>query len=192
MKNRSPKVRPFLQGKRVVLRPLARQDAFGPYVEWFNDEVVCAGNGHHRFPYSREDALRYIARSHSSETELILAIARRKDGRHIGNAALKKIDPVSRCGEFAIVIGDRTCWGKGYSREAAALLLKHAFFTLNLNRVSCGTFETNTPMKRLAHSLGMKREGCRRQAAYKGNRYLDVIEYGVLKPEFARRFGDGS
>ena len=178
---------PFLEGKKVVLRPLRRQDAFGPYAEWFNDEVVCAGNGHHRFPYSKEEALKYIARAHSNETEIILAIARRSDGRHIGNVALKKLDPISRCGEFAIVIGDRSCWGKGYSKEAAELLFRHAFQTLNLNRVYCGTFETNLPMKRLARFLGMKEEGRRRQAAFKRNRYLDMIEYGVLKNEFLRR-----
>lgn len=179
---------PFLRGRRVVLRPLRRQDAFGPYAEWFNDEVVCSGNGHHRFPYSREEALQYIAQAHCNERELILAIARSSDGRHIGNVAIKKIDPVARCGEFAIVIGDRSCWGKGYSKEAAELLLRHAFEALNLNRVSCGTFETNLPMKRLAGFLGMREEGRRRQAAFKQNRYVDVIEYGLLKNEFLRRF----
>ena len=183
---------PFLQGKKVFLRPLRRQDAFGPYAEWFNDEVVCAGNGHHRFPYSREQALRYVERAHSNRSEIILAVARRSDGRHIGNVALTEINPVSRSGEFAILIGDRSCWGGGYGTEAAALLLRHAFSTLNLNRVYCGTFETNTAMKRLARLLGMKREGCRRQAVFKQNRYLDVIEYGVLKTEFLRRFGNGS
>lgn len=182
---------PFLKGQRVILRPPCRKDAFGPYVEWFNDEVVCAANGHHRFPYSREDALRYVARAHCAQTELILAIERRRDGRHIGNIALKKIDPVTRSGEFAIVIGDRTCWGKGYSKEAAQLLLRHAFRTLNLHRVGCGTYETNVPMRRLARFLGMKQEGRRRRGAFKQNRYLDVIEYGLLKKEFCRRFGDG-
>ena len=192
MKPGTPKGLPFLKGKRVFLRPLRRQDAFGPYVEWFNDEVVCAGNGHHRFPYSREEALKYIARAHSTERELILAIERCRDGRHIGNVALKKIDPISRTGELAIVIGDRSCWGKGYSKEAVQLLLRHAFFTLNLNRVHCGTFETNVAMQRLARFLGMKQEGCRRQAVFKNNRYLNLIEYGLLRKEFVRRSGDAA
>lgn len=183
---------PFLQGRRVFLRPLRRQDAFGPYADWFNDELVCAGNGHHRFPYSRQDALNYIAKAHASETDLVLAIVRRSDGRHIGNIALKKIDPVYRSGEFAIVIGHRSAWGRGYSKEAAELLLRHAFMSLNLNRVACGTFETNLSMKRLAAFLGMKQEGRRRQAAFKQNRYLNIIEYGVLKREFLKRFGNGA
>jgi RimJ/RimL family protein N-acetyltransferase len=35
----------------------------------------------------------------------------------------------------------------------------------------------------------MQKEGCRRQAAYKQGRYMDVIEYGVLREEYLQRFG---
>jgi len=33
----------------------------------------------------------------------------------------------------------------------------------------------------------MIEEGVRRQAAYKDGRYLDVVEYGLLRAEFERR-----
>ncbi len=180
---------PFLLGKRLMLRPLRKEDASGPYLEWFNDSAVCAGNGHHFFPYTAQDALQYIQRAHSSQSELILAIAKRQGDQHIGNIALKRINTISRTAELAIVIGDKNSWGKGYSKEAARLLLDHAFFALNLNRVYCGTFESNQPMRRLARFLCMKEEGRRRQATFKQNRYLDIIEYGVLRREYSLRFG---
>ena len=100
-----------------------------------------------------------------------------------------RLDFVSRSAEFAIVIGAKDCWGKGHSKEAARLLLDHAFFTLNLNRVYCGTFETNVAMKKLAEYLAMQVEGRRRQSVFKQNRYVDVIEYGVLRQEYIERFG---
>ncbi len=31
----------FIVGKRVILRTLCIKDVKGPYVSWFNDEVVC-------------------------------------------------------------------------------------------------------------------------------------------------------
>lgn len=181
---------PFLVGERVYLRALEEADAEGDYPRWFNDEEVCHGNSHHRFPYTRESARDYIRHSRTARDELVLAIALCEDDRHIGNIALKRIDPVSRSAEFAIVIGAKDCWGKGYSKEAGQLLLDHAFFTLNLNRVYCGTFETNVPMQKLAEFLAMEVEGRRRQAAFKHNRYLDVIEYGVLREEYIERFGE--
>lgn len=180
---------PFLRGERIVLRPLLPKDARGPYAAWFNDTEVCAGNSHHLYPYSARQALAYIERSHAAGGQLVLAIDLAVQRKHIGNIALKRIDPVVRSAEFTIVIGDKTCWGEGYSKEATRLLLDHAFFSLNLRRVFCGTFASNVPMRHLAAFLGMKEEGRRRQAAFKRNRFLDVIEYGLLRSEYIRRFG---
>lgn len=180
---------PFLRGKNVYLRPFVPEDAEGAYPEWFNDPEVCAWNGHHCYPYSRRDALNYVERARKFEGELALAIVLTEDDRHIGNIVLKRIDPIGRTGELAILLGDRSSWGKGLSREAARLLFDHAFVALNLRRIHCGTFDGNVPMQRLALSLGMKEEGRRRQAVYKGGRYVDILEYGVLKEEYLDKFG---
>ena len=181
---------PFLRGENIYLRPLQTEDAQGPYLQWFNDEEVSAGTSHHDFPFTIKDASAYIERAQKFDDELILAIALKSDDRHIGNITLKRINYISRTAELAIVIGDKSCWGKGYSKEAARLLLDHAFFTLNLNRIYCGTFETNIPMQKLAEYVGMRIEGRRRQAAFKNNRFLDLIEYGVLREEYLGRFGE--
>lgn len=180
----------FLQGKRLYLRSLVEADAEGPYTAWFNDEEVCRGNSHHVFPYTREAALAYIRQAVQSQSDLILAIVRREDDRHIGNIALQNIHPVYRSAEFSIILGERATWGKGYATEAAQLLYEHGFAALNLHRIACGTFSDNLAMQRLAASLGMREEGRRRQAAFKRGRYVDVIEYGILQEEYwVRRHG---
>ena len=176
---------PFLVGPRVVLRALVESDATGVYPSWFNDEEVCRGNSHHVFPFSQEEALEYIRASARSRELLVLAVTLRADGCHIGNIALERMKPVDGSAEFAIVIGDRSAWAKGYATEAARLICQHGFRALNLHRIGCGTFDDNEPMKRLAARLGMREEGRRREAAYKDGRYVDVVEYGVLKDEFA-------
>ena len=174
----------FLQGEHVYLRALVPDDVHGPYLEWFNDPEVCAANGHHYFPFTEQEARDYVEQAARGHGELILAIAQVPDHRHVGNVALKRIDPISRSAEFTIVIGDKRAWGKGYGKEVGKLMLDHAFGELNLERVYCGTFETNTAMQKLAAYLGMKEEGRRRRAAFKDNRFLDVIEYGVLRGEY--------
>jgi len=180
---------PFLYTDEIYLRPLVSEDVDGHYVCWFNDEEVCLGNAHHVFPYTRQAALDYIEHAQKFGKELILAIIQQSNHRHIGNVNLKRIDSVTRSAEFAIVIGEKDCWGKGYSKQVARLLLDHAFFTLNLNRVYCGTFENNVAMRKLAVFMGMQEEGRRRQAAFKKNQYLDIIEYGVLRAEYIKKFG---
>jgi ribosomal-protein-alanine N-acetyltransferase len=39
-------------------------------------------------------------------------------------------------------------------------------------------------MKKLAAALGMKEEGRRREAAFKHAKYIDIIEFGVLREEY--------
>ena len=177
----------FLSGPRVYLRALGELDAQGAYADWFNDEEVCRGNSHHVFPYTAESALEYIRAVRARRDCLVLAVVLRDGDRHIGNISLQSIDPISRSAEFAIVMGDKATWGKGYGEEAGALIVAHGFRTLNLHRIYCGTFESNQGMRKLAERLGMREEGRRRDAAFKDGEFVDVIEYGVLNSEFDAR-----
>ena len=173
----------FLVGERVYLRPLLDRDAAGSYPFWLNDHDVCQGTSHHIYPYSRENALEYIVQSHDVQKALVLAMVLRENDKHIGNIALQRLNWIYRTAEFAILLGDKTEWGKGYALEAARLLIKHGFTALNLNRIECATFDNNEGMKKLALTLGMKQEGVRREAAYKNGEFLDIVEFGVLRDE---------
>ncbi len=174
----------FLMADLIYLRGLLEQDASGAYVSWLNDQQTCAGNGHGVFPYSADAALAYIRSAQSRRDALILGIVACDGDRHIGNIALQSIDPIHRSAELAILIGEQEYWGKGFGLEAARLICRHGFETLNLQRIYCGTYSNNVGMQKLALALGMQQEGVRRQAAYKAGRYLDVIEYGMLSGEF--------
>ncbi len=175
---------PFLRGERVHLRPLLPEDAAGAYPEWLNDPEVCRGNTHHRFPYDRAAAADFIAAAGRAADSLTLAIVLTTENRHVGNVALQAIHPIYRSAEFAILIGDRPAWGTGIGREAAILICDHGFAELNLHRIACGTFADNLAMQKLASALGMKEEGRRREAAYKSGRFVDVIEFGVLRSDY--------
>jgi RimJ/RimL family protein N-acetyltransferase len=174
----------FLRGPRLYLRPLQESDVDGAYPGWLNDAEVCGGNSHHVFPYTRAEALEYVRTVAGNRRDIVLAMVVAADDRHIGNISLARIDPVYRSAQLSILLGDRREWGKGFGLEAGRLLLGHGFAALNLARIECGTFSTNEGMRRLALALGMKEEGLRRQAAWKDGRYVDVIEYGILKAEF--------
>ncbi|WP_338847001.1 GNAT family protein [Massilia sp. W12] len=173
----------FLSGQKLDLRLLTPADADGDYPLWLNQAEVCFGNSHHVYPYAREAAREYIAQANKSRDSLTLAIVN-KAGVHVGNVALSSIHAVNRSAEFSILLGARSCWGQGFGREAALLMFTHGFDQLNLRRIACGTFSNNIGMQKIAHSLGMRQEGLRRQAVYKDGRYLDVLEYGILDEEF--------
>ena len=138
------------------------------------------------FRTAAEGALEYIRAVRARRDCLVLAVVLRDGDRHIGNISLQSIDPISRSAEFAIVMGDKATWGKGYGEEAGALIVAHGFRALNLHRIYCGTFESNQGMRKLAERLGMREEGRRRDAAFKDGEFVDVIEYGVLDRRIRR------
>ncbi len=179
---------PFLTGKDIYLRPLIESDCVESYPTWFNDVETCSGNSHHIFPYTIEAAREYVRQSNAAKDKLVLAVVSSKDNKHIGNIALDNINYINRTAELSIIIGDKSCWNKGYGKQAARLICDHGFLSLNLRRIACGTFENNIAMQKLAEYLGMVREGVRRKAVYKSGQHLDVIEYGVLSDEYFSRF----
>lgn len=177
--------KPFLEGKIINLRPLTLADADGNYLNWLNDGEVCKYNSHHAYPYGRELAIKYVEDKQASKQDLVLAIVTKtKRPKHIGNIALQNIDYISRSAEYAIIIGEKEYWGKGIAKEASLLILRHGFKALNLHRIYCGTSAKNIGMQKLASSLGMKKEGRRKEALYKSGEYADIIEYGLLRKNF--------
>jgi RimJ/RimL family protein N-acetyltransferase len=174
----------FLTGERVRLRSLTLADVDGPYLGWFNDPEVSRYNAHHVYPYTRDEALAWVAALPERRDVLVLAIE--VEGAHVGNVSLQGIDPVSRCAELAIVVGERSAWGQGVGAEAAALLVEHGFHALNLHRISCGVVAASDRARRWAQRLGMQQEGVRREAIWTDGAYRDIVEYGVLAAEWAR------
>lgn len=177
-------MRNFINGEKVYLRPLNYDDIEINYIHWFDDEEVCSGNSHHRFPITIEQMKNYI--NSINEKNLVLAIIESSKNIHIGNISLQNINYINRSAEFAIIIGEKEYWNGGYGKEAAKLILNHGFKTLNLNKIYCGTLENNIGMQKLALSTGFKQEGIRRKAEFKNGEYLDVIEYGLLLEEFSK------
>ena len=175
---------PFLVGDKVYLRALTEDDLNATYREWFNDAEICEFNSHHRFPNYDEDMREYYETVIKSKKNLILGICDKASDAHIGNIALENIDTINRSAEFAIVIGDKTFWGKGIGKEAARLIIDHGFKALGLHRIYCGTSEDNVAMQKMALSLGFTEEGRARDAMFKSGAFKQVISYGLIDNEF--------
>lgn len=164
------------------VRALQERDLDGAYPSWFEDQEVCKYNSHGKFPKSM-DYFRAFYHGINREDQIVWAICHETDG-HIGNISLQNISLINRNAELAILLGDKRHWGKEVSKQASLKLMEHGFFKLNLERIYCGTAATNIGMKKLAASLGMQQEGCRRSHLYMEGEWVDVHEFGILKEEF--------
>jgi RimJ/RimL family protein N-acetyltransferase len=173
---------PFLIGAKVYLRPLDREDA-AALVPWFNDPEVTRTLRRYR-PQTLRDEEAFLEKLTQSEQDLALGIVARAADRLIGVTGLHQIDFKNRHACFGILIGEKDEWGKGYGTEATSLVVKHAFETLNLNRVWLYVFEYNQRGRRSYERVGFRQEGVLRQDCYREGRYWDTLVMAILREEW--------
>ena len=177
----------FLADSTIGLRVLNSEDVKGNYKNWLNDPVVNQGNTHHRFPETISNLTLFLDKNTNSTESLHLGVFLKNNNNHVGNISLQKINWIDSNAEIAFLLGESEYKGKGVMFSAAKLLINHAFYSLGIRRISCGTIESNIGMIRLAEKLGMMSEGRRRKAVFKQGEYLDIINFGLLSEEWRLR-----
>jgi RimJ/RimL family protein N-acetyltransferase len=119
-----------------------------------------------------------------SSTSYEFALRTLEDNRLIGSVGLGGIDWVARNCWVGIGIGEREYWGKGYGSDAMDLILRFAFASLNLKRVSLDVFEYNRRAFLSYCKCGFKEEGRLRQWMQRGGERFDLIFMGILREEW--------
>lgn len=151
---------PTLRGQRVNLRPMTHADA--PHlVRWANDPDFAW------FQWARrpgrfgddESARRWID-AFADHRGVVLAIEH--EGRPIGQANYRDLQPKGRSAEVGIGIGEPPLWGKGLGREALGLLVRHLVDDLGLHRVSLSVLAFNDRAIASYKAAGFEVEGIER------------------------------
>jgi [ribosomal protein S5]-alanine N-acetyltransferase len=175
-----------VEGERIRLRPFREADATHRYVGWLNDPDV------NRYLESRFETAtvastrEFVARMTADPNHAFFAIERREDGLHVGNIKLGPVNWRHRYAEIGLLIGERTCWGKGYATEAIRLIVRYGFDALGLHRLSAGCYLPNQGSARAFERAGFVREGLRRSCCLAGQEYVDVILLGIVNPKELR------
>ncbi len=181
----------MIYGERIRFRGVERADV-PLFVTWLNDPDVIQGLLIHN-PLSLADEENWFERMITRPPdEHVFAIEARipaeqgnqESWKLIGTYAFDGIDWRTHSSEFGIMIGDKSCWNKGYGTEAVRLICQHGFKTLNLNRIYLHVFETNPRAVRAYEKAGFTLEGRERQAEYKDGRFIDVLRMSQLRDEF--------
>ena len=154
------------------------------YKLWFNAVEPNKHNSHGILPYNPETDVNQILSDSSRIIWAIVAHPEDQGPKHIGNVSLQRIDLLNRSAEIAIIIGEPDYFGKGIGRFAVAEICQHGFSKLGLNRIWSGTAATNIGMQKVFEKLGFQKEGVFKEAMYLDGQFVDVYEYGLLRPEY--------
>ncbi len=177
----------FIESQRLYFRAVTPTDAAGNYLRWMNDPEVTQFLESRFRPQSVESIQAYIEDLANSKDNIFCAIVQKSDHRHIGNIRLGPIEWVHRRAEVGLLIGEKDCWGHGLGTEAYKMIAEHAFFSLNLNKVTAGAYDENKGSRQALVKAGFVEEGRRRSHCFVDGAYVDVFVYGALREEFVRQ-----
>lgn len=175
--------------KRLALMPYLNPDEKLVRIHkgWMDDPEVVRYSEHRHNPPSRQRNIRYI-NSFDHQTSFLWAILDKRVTAHhntpwedyyIGHLAAYGDTP-NKSFDLAIVIGERSVWGKGYGLEAWQggldwLLAEGA------RKVSAGTMAANVGMMRIFEKSGMQLEGRRKDHFLLEGAPVDLVQVARFK-----------
>ena len=178
---------PIIETKRLILRPLNRDDAAAIYA-YAKDPHVGPPAGWLPHVSSKEthEFIDYIIERRKSGQPGPWSIYHREDRQVIGTIELHSFK------EFKAEIGfalSKDYWQQGIMTEAAKAVLIVAFEAFELVRISYKHFLDNAASKALRIKLGFVEEGVKRKGfKHADGRILDEVVSSMLDTDYKKLF----
>ena len=106
-----------------------------------------------------------------------------RDGRIVGVAGFHSIDWLHRSTSIGYWLAEAE-QGRGIVTQAVRELLDHAFGVWELHRVEIRAAVENVRSRAIPERLGFREEGTLRDAELVEGRYLDLVVYSLLAPDW--------
>ena len=135
-------------------------------------------------PYTRKDAVEFLARQLLAEWSLRPAFAMVFEEHVVGGLGLR-VDDRNQRAELGYALAMQQ-WGKGFTLEAARVVVDWGFERYGLHKVYARADLRNRQSWRVMEKLGMAREGVLRGHERPRDEYVDDVYYGVLRDEWER------
>ena len=181
----------FLKGKFVSLCALTSIDIERTnWYGWFNNEHTCIFTQKHYFPNTSSKQSEFLNEIENKEDLIVLGLFYKNI--LVGVCSLNDINFFNRNCSISIFIGEKVK-DENVALESFYLLLKHAFFSLNLNKVKMGQhIHLKFFFTKLSLAYGFYNEGVSRSEIFKNGKYYDVINSSVFKDDFEEKIKDPS
>ena len=170
---------PTIDRKKYRLRPWHPDDAPSLVKHANNYEISKNLRDGFPYPYTRNDAIKWLEMTGKNKMDIILAIE--VNGEAAGGIGLHGMKDVYR---FNSEIGywlSESYWGMGIMTDAVGVMVEHAFTQTSWLRLFAGIFANNTPSMRVLEKNGFYREAIHKRAVMKEGQLMDEHLFALLK-----------
>jgi len=145
------------------------------YVDWLNDPEVNLYLETGRTSQTLKDLEDFIKGLQNRSDVVFWAINRKENNKHIGNVKIDSLNKLHQRGEYGIMMGDKSEWGKGYAKEASQAIMDYCFKKFNLRKITLGVVEDNVSAVKLYQNLGYIKEGLYRSHGFYNGKWCNML-----------------
>ena len=133
------------------------------------------------FPYTVEDAIKFINAMFSADSNKTYAFAIVLNKKVIGSIGVFRQENIhSRTAEMGYYISEMY-WGKGIGTSAVKQMCQFIFSNTDIIRIFAEPFADNVASCRILEKAGFFFEGTLRKNAVKNNKIIDMKMYSLIK-----------
>ena len=177
--------KPILNGARVVLRPITKDDAPAMFASLSDEESMRLTGSQEHFTF--EQVEQHCLKVEHANDRVDFAITLKNDPTYFGEVVLNEIDWENGSANFRIALAEQKFFGKGYGTEATHLVVDYGIYTLNLRRIELEVYDFNPRAQHVYEKIGFVREGVRRDVLLWDGVYHSAIMMSILAPEYKTR-----
>ncbi len=173
--------KPTLAGTRVVLRPIAADDAESMWLALADPEARRLTGTHAEFTRPQIDA--WAASRSTTDDRLDLAVTEARTGEWAGELAINDWDEDNRSCGFRISL-DTGFRDRGFGTETTRLIVDYVFGELPIHRISLEVYDFNPRAAATYEKVGFRREGVLRDALWWDGEFHDTIVMSLLRTDW--------
>ncbi|MGD6965727.1 GNAT family N-acetyltransferase [Rossellomorea vietnamensis] len=175
-----------LETNRLVLRRLTLSDAEAVFGRWLSDERVSDNrvSPAHKSISETVRKLETICGQYDKEDFCHWGMVLKASGELIGEIDVYDFDELTGNCEVSYSVGPNW-WNKGYATEALREVVRFAFESMNVHKISAAHNTDNPSSGKVMLKSGMRQEGIVRDMIRNAkNQYKDCAIYGILQEDY--------
>jgi ribosomal-protein-alanine N-acetyltransferase len=174
------------RGRRVYLRTLTASD-LEHLSDWVDDSFLERMVGSeflqsYKHVWDKSPAFFEAVLTDPTQVVLVIEVARGWP-KPVGVVRLFNIHLLEGYAFLETIVADRRAMKRGFGVEAGKLISYYGVDVLGLRRIEAKVYEYNVLSMNSLRRNGFRQEGVLRQAGFDGERYWDLVIFGILKEE---------